>query len=236
MKFRLPLMKRFQEPIAVRCLKDRIRSHEDLGNVVIIIPKDACFEKLLVKSSRSLATLFENLEELYCTSTVIPAEKMTDETRTLYRKLKGMEFELEWKMQRVLKRKAQFKPYGRLLNLQAYIPELTVSDAVWKSLYRDSHFMRLLNAVKPEELSLTLSSLDTGKDITVPRKDTVYWSALDYYYNPVEIKWEARLTKVLPRLVFYKKNYIGMYDLMDMLCETARETTQQMITTAMKGG
>lgn len=235
MKFRL-FSKRTREPIVVRCLKDRIQSYKDLGRFVVIIPKGASFDRLLVRSSRSLATSFENLEELYCTSTVIPKEKMTEENRALYRKLKGMECELEWKTERLFKRRAQLKPYSGLANLQAYIPELMISDAIGKALNSDDSLTCLINAVRPEELSLTLSSLDMGKDFVVPKKDAVYWSALDYYYSPIEIIWEVRLTKILPRLLFHKKSYIDMYNLMDMICEKAIKLTQRMIQKPMKSG
>lgn len=236
MKFRLPSFRGMREPIVVRCLKDRIKNYKDFGRFVVIIPRGASFDRLLVRSSRSLATLFENLEELYCTSTVIPKHKMIEENRALYRKLKGMECELKWKRERVFKRKAHFKPYDGLANLQAYIPELMISDAIWKTLNSDNSLMRLINAVKPEELSLTLSSLDTERDFVMPKEDAVYWSTLDSYYNPTKIMWEVRLTKILPRLLFYKKSYIDMYNLMDMICEKSRELTQQMIITPAKGG
>lgn len=236
MKFRLPFFRGMREPLVVRCLKNRIQSYKDLGGFVVIIPRRASFDRLLIRSSRSLATLFENLEDLYCTLTVMPKWKMTKENRALYRKLKGMECELEWKREHVFKRKAQFKPYSGLANLQAYIPELMISDAIGKALNSEESLMCLINAVKPEELSLTLSSLGIEKDLVTPKKDAVHWSAIDYYYNPIEITWEAHLTKVLPRLLFYKKSYIDMYNLMDMLCEKARELTQRMIKTSTKGG
>jgi hypothetical protein len=122
-----------------------------------------------------------------CEVEVVPEDKMNDKYRELYRRLKSAECKLSWKGK--LWKKGFFTPIPN--DIQTCILQMKSSDELIDILHANKDIMKLINKIKPEELSLKLYA---GVNITKSIESANNFQ-MDFYSNPLKIAWIINLVE-----------------------------------------
>jgi hypothetical protein len=208
----------FEIPLTVRCLKDKIAEWDYAGSVIRILPKDASFDVLKVRTSRLMSTLFEIMETFECVINVKSEGDMSEKGRKLYQRLKGMECEL--KQTGIFRKKCLF----------AFPPQpscVEMDNRLIKALTSDNELLNVIRGLNLEELAISLYYRAPFDVYIKPSKEKVLASMADYYQNPKEIAWVVTASKVMPRLANYRKTVTKIYNILDYISKRIREITKE---------
>jgi len=208
----------FQIPIIVRCLKDKIAEWHSVGGVIQVLPKNASFDVLNIRTSRPLAALFEYMETFECAVKITSEENMNERGIKLYQRLKGMECELT--QTGVLRKNWLFK-------FLPQPPDVKMDDRLIKALSSDHDFLSMIRGLKPDELSISLFYRAPFDVYTSPSKEKLFASMAEYYQNPKEIAWIITASKVIPRFATYGKVVIKIYNLLEYVSQRVRKVTEE---------
>jgi hypothetical protein len=144
--------------------------------------------------------------QVTATDEIIQRGQMNSETTELYRKLKGMECEVE--VRGTIRKEVFFKPHRSLNDLKLRIPTLQVSDMLCKALERNEEIVDLVKAINPTEMSIGLHSipellLSQGESNT--SMNPVTEKTIEYFNNPTSITWIATLFTLFQELPFVQR-------------------------------
>lgn len=192
-------MRKSQEkPFIVKVFDKYIQRYSvSQQGVIFVEPKTLPIIKSLVFRSTVVGVLGFGETKWYVTAVyeVIGRGHMNSETAELYRRLKGMECEVEVKG--TIRKKVIFKPNRSLAELKLQIPTLQVSDRLCKTLERNKEIADLVKAIKPSEMSIGLHSIPEllqtpGESST--SMDPITEKTIYYFNNPTSITWIATLS------------------------------------------
>jgi len=209
----------FQIPLIIRCLKDKIAEWDYVGGVIRVLPKEASFDVLTLRTSRPLAALFERMETLECAVKIASEKDMNEKARKLYQRLKGME--CEFTQTGVLQKKLLF-------TFLPQPPNVKMDDRLIKMLSSDQDFLSMIRGVNPDELSISLYYRAPFDVYTRPSKEKVLAAMAEYYQNPKEIAWVITASKVIPRFANYGKVVIKIYKLLEYISQKVRRVTEEV--------
>jgi hypothetical protein len=127
--------------------------------------------------------------------------QMNNETVDLYRRLKGMECEVE--VSGIITQRVVFKPNRSLTKLKLQIPTLQVSDRLCKILEENMEIIDLIKTIRPVEMSIGLHSipelLQIPSESSTPI-DPVIQKTVYYFNNPTSITWIIALSTLFQEL------------------------------------
>ncbi|MHA1833056.1 MAG: hypothetical protein ACTSV7_03625, partial [Candidatus Baldrarchaeia archaeon] len=174
-----------EKPLPIICLEDLIEEWGYSEGAIIIKPKPPVnFDNFFI---RVKIAGFEKKYEFTGLVNIVPEESMNDETADLYRKLKNMEVQLEWKG--FFKKKPIFVTSSNIFLLRKHLPKIRPDNMLAEAFNRNKNLMRVIMYVKPMMIDIHLKSLpkDIWKEITVPEGDMgkmLMKSIRSYYENP----------------------------------------------------
>jgi hypothetical protein len=154
---------------------------------------------------------------------IVGRSQMNSETADFYRRLKGMECEVEVKG--TITKKVFFKPNRSLNELKLQIPALQISDRLCKILERNMEITDLIKAIRPAEMSIGLHSIpellqipsESDNSINPIIQKTIY-----YFNNPTSITWIATLSTLFQELPFVKNKAESVILLLSEIFQTIR--------------
>jgi len=211
-------------PYLVRCLGSNVESWKVTkeGDIEIKV-RGKPFDTL--QSRTRLIGFFGSEHEftLIAHVPVVPENRMNDRYRKLYRELKLMECEAEWKG--VFRRKYFFKPFRGLKIIFSKYPSLSFDPTIKDSLESDESFNSLLQKTKPDGLWITLHS---GYSKIIGFFEDVEETILDYFDYPEEIKWLIGASQVVETSHPTKEVVLDLYSILDFLSRKVVEITMEV--------
>lgn len=178
-------------PFIIRVFSDHIKSWSSSGGMIFAEPRITTLKSVVFKSA--VLGLLDT--KWYVTAIYEPVGEghMDEGTARLYRKLKGMECQLEVKG--LFKKRMFFGPHRNLTILKPYIPTLEVSDKISKALNQNTEVTRLMRRVNSDEMSICLYPMDTDLQREV-----------EVFNNPSSITWLINLSSIfIESLGLHKK-------------------------------
>jgi hypothetical protein len=137
---------------------------------------------------------------------IVERGQMNSETTELYRRLKGMECEVE--VRGTIRKEVIFKPHRGLNELKLRIPTLQVSDTLCRTLERNEEIVDLVKAINPTEMSVGLHSVPelllTQEEPSTPT-NPVTEKTIEYFNNPTSITWIVTLSTLFQELPFVQR-------------------------------
>lgn len=206
-------------PDIVKALESKVDAWKYLGEILLIIPKNAYFNEMYFLKRRLLWSMDEKSIFIGVTN-IVSENQMNRDMKKLYQKLKGMECEL--KREGFLGRRMYFKHSSSLLDIKNRISGLKLDDKLIRKLNEDKYLFDLLAKVKPEKLALALS---ISPNTPIQTAEDYYRTVLSYYKNPLKISWEVSLAKVIERGLGFRKTITGIFDIIDYLSKILKEIT-----------
>lgn len=205
-------------PDIIRALERRINDWRYSGEVMSIVPKAANFDEMYF-FKKGLLWSMDRKSIFVGMVNIVPQDQVTWDTKKLYQKLKGMECELE---RGFMWRNLHFRLHSDLIVLKKRIPTLELDDAIVRGLNNDTRLMTLLSTVKPEILTIILS---TAPGMQMATREDLHEAAAKYYNNPLRITWEMAITKIVERGLRYEKTINGIFDAFDLIATVLRENS-----------
>jgi hypothetical protein len=154
---------------------------------------------------------------------IVGREQMNTETADLYRRLKGMECEVE--VSGTITKRVIFKPNRSLTKLKLQIPTLQVSDRLCKILEENTEITDLIKTVRPEEVSIVLHSipelLQIPSESSTPI-DPITQKTIYYFNNPTSITWIVTLSTLFQELPFVQRKADSVIRLFNEIFQTVR--------------
>jgi hypothetical protein len=154
---------------------------------------------------------------------IVGRDQMNSETANFYRRLKGMECEVEVKG--TITKKVIFKPNRSLNKLKPQIPALQISDRLCKILERNTEIADLIKAIKPVEMSIGLHSIPELLQIPGEHDnsiDPVIQRTIYYFNNPTSITWIATLSTLFQELPFVQNKAKSVIRLFSEIFQTIK--------------
>lgn len=154
---------------------------------------------------------------------IVGRDQMNSETADFYRRLKGMECEVEVKG--IITKKVFFTPNRSLNELKLQIPALQISNRLCKILERNTEIADLIKAIKPVEMSIGLHSIP--ELLQVPSEsgsstDPVIQRTIYYFNNPTSITWIATLSTLFQELPFVQNKAESVIRLFNEIFQTIK--------------
>jgi len=203
------------KPWFVICLDDLIEKWGMSNGVVVMIPKNKNLDYFVVSTKSALG--LEKSWRFTGVSNLISQDKMNEETRKLYWKLKSMEVQLEWKG--FLTKKPYFITSKNLVSLKKNIKnmtELKPDNTLANNLNEHPQVMKKIKKVKPMSLNIYIRTMHEGEDKEKEMtKD-------DVYFTPQEITWFIKVSHILYEFR-RKKKIREIYDLIVFLASYLKD-------------
>jgi hypothetical protein len=154
---------------------------------------------------------------------VVGKDQMNTEAAELYRRLKGMECEVEVKG--TIRKEVFFKPHKSLSELKLQIPTLQISNKLCRVLEENNVITDLVKTINPAEMSIELHSIpelmQTSKEKST-QIDPIIEKAVHYFNNPTSITWIATLSTLFQELPFVQRKADSVIQLFNDIFITIR--------------
>jgi len=210
-------------PFIVKVFKRHLRNWSLAAGVLYAEPMNSIFQHIVFTSQRM--ALFETKWHIIAIYEYVGSDEMNDEAKKLYRKLKGMECELEM---RILKKMPFFKPHKNLNDLKVYIPNLNISDYISQNLNKNQKVKKLLRSVDPLEAYITLLSLSPEHQTLSESQGDKIQSMVNFFDNPSSVTWIVTLTVMLPRFFGLQKKADDIFSLLNNICRVLKQETEKI--------
>lgn len=200
-------------------LPDKVKSWRGSENKFIIEPKNANFSQIICVAQEISFGFGELKWDMSAVVPVVPKEEMNEEAKRIFRRLKGMECQLEW--EGLGKRKPKFVLAPTLSDQRKFLPDLVVSPKIVNYLNKKTEVLDLLRTVKPDNILLALY-------IGFPEDSNhVFRIYQRYYENPQEITWIAIMRRAFLRgeMIRYRKLFLAIYDFFNETGSALRNLT-----------
>ncbi|RLE72583.1 MAG: hypothetical protein DRJ45_01615 [Thermoprotei archaeon] len=214
-------------PLEVRVLKDKIAEWKSRGGILYIKFKDSYFEDLYIRT-QSISFSFDVKHIFTVPISIINRGDMNEKYVKLYRILKGMEAQLEYKG--IINRKPFFINLSKLNRLKNFLPDLKISNTLISILNNDKELLELIRKIKPGELTIGLKSMFDTFVYFSASPEAILHSEATYYKEPTEIMWLIMLSVMLIRGPSYKKSLSGIYKILNKISYYTREITRNIST------
>lgn len=214
-----------KEPDVVKVLSAFLTKWNPTIGGTLVYPKDTLFEEMLIKTV-PVGLGFENATEFSCSVNVVPEEEMDEKKREIYRRLKGMECELEY--EGTISKKPRFKPSESLSKLTRFVPSLLISNDLVNTLHNEGKLISLIRTVRPDELKFSLISVTQADFAEIATSSEGMLSSMARFYNePKRIVWVFKLKKMITKGPKYSRDVIGAFNIVRSASETAFQFTRR---------
>lgn len=195
----------------VACLRDRLKDWRSAGEGVALFPKEASFDVMYVVRRRlSFFLSFDYKWDFSTHILVFDEGDMDDDRRALYRRLKGMECELEWKG--MILRRPRFKSYSKLRRM---VPMAKPSAVLIELLNGNERLMKAISASKLDEIYVN-TYYEAPGGVSPAR------GILEFYNNPSKVGWIIRATKGPGGEFRFKRTVNEIFNVFDILSKELR--------------
>jgi hypothetical protein len=184
-----------ETPFIVKLFERHIRNWGGSSSIVQALPKNANFSYLMFSQSR--VGLFETKWNISAVYEAIPREAMNEEAAILFRKIKGLECSMTSKG--LLRKTYRFKPLSILQELQKELPEFKPSDELSELLNQDAQLIQLLNALKPDDMTISLHSIPLEYQPFARSLEATIKGMAEFYRNPSYITWVVTFSRMISR-------------------------------------
>jgi len=192
-----PAERQREKPFIVRVFDKHIQNYQLIQGLIIAEPKTPRLIKNLFFRSLPVGILGFGETKWYITAVheAVDKTRMNKKAAELYRKLKGMECQMEAKG--LLRKKITFKPHESLTELKRHIPTLQVSDKLCQALEKNEKILRLIKSINPGEMSIGLHSIPElyqAPKESAASTDRLTQNTVYYFKNPSSITWIITLS------------------------------------------
>ena len=202
----------FTLPFMVRLFSKYVRKWSWIEGVIFVEPKSTILKVLIFRpavvgladTKWYITAVYEHLGE----------GSMNEEAKKLYRRLKGMECQLEVKG--LLRKSVVFKPNRDLMILKHHIPALEVSDRLYRALNENDEVIRLVRVLKPSDMSISLYSEPSAQQ---PLGSASLQGSLTFFDNPLCIRWLITLDMIYTRGIGLKREADNVFKLFEEVCK-----------------
>jgi hypothetical protein len=212
-------------PFVIKVFEKYVESWFSVYGIIQAKPKNAVFHYLTFMPKR--VALFETRWCITAIYTCVNSEYMNTKTEEVYRKLKGMECELEVKG--LLKKAVIFKPHHLLIELKTHIPNLTISQTLSQILNGDQNIIILLKHINPVEMTVTLDSIPPKYQPFLHSHEAIMQGMLDYYNKPLSITWIVSLSVMLPKIPGLSTQADNIFQVLNRICVLLKRMTEDFI-------
>jgi len=205
-----------REPFIVQYLRDQIKTWKGNEREFVIEPKNATFSQIECVAQEIKFGFGELKWDISAVVPIVPKGEMNEETKRIFRRLKGMECQLKWEA--FGKRKPKFVMSPTLLDQKKLIPDLEPSPNLADSLNSKREVLDTLNIVKPDHVFFILHT-------SLPQTSDYFFRIFQRYYeNPEEITWIITLRRAFFRgeMARYEKLFQAIYDFFSEAADALR--------------
>ncbi len=221
-----------REPLEVIILGDYIREWRNVRGGILLTPKSHLhFDRLIIQSQYAIS--MEKIFSFSCMIDLVPEEGMGEDSRRLYRSFVGLAAELSWRGS-IFWPRPLFKSHTLLDRLRDHIPEIRVSTELVDELNRSGPVIKMLRKVRPKSLHIVLSSFLRLPTEPADVEPDPIRRLVDYYHNPVEVSWVISLSKLIMRSIGYKKSFINIIRLLDLISQVIVDVSHGVSTKLIK--
>jgi len=215
-------------PLEVRVLKDKIAEWKSRGGILYIKFKDSNFEELYIRT-QPISFSFDVKHIFTVPIKIVDKGEMSKRYVKLYRMLKGMEAELEYKG--IINRKPFFINLSKLNRLKTLLPDLRIDNTLVSTLNNDQELLGLIKKIKPGEITIGLKSMFDTFVYFSTSPETILHNEATYYQDPAEIMWLIELSVMLIRGPAYKKSLRSIYTILNRISYYVRNIAEDMAST-----
>jgi hypothetical protein len=209
------------DPFIVNIFREFLRNWRWFGSMIYAKPKKAKFQHLLfeprffgfTETKWYITALYEAIKE----------EKMDEEARKLYRKLKGTECELSSRRYNLLFKQYFFKSHELLEELRTIIPTIAISEELSKALNENQQIIALIKTLRPSEMTITLNSIPPEYQPFISSREILLQGMRAFYEKPTNITWNIRVCKVFNRGLFAKRNATETFQLLNQVSSVLKK-------------
>jgi len=206
-------------PFIIRILRKHITEWTGSARGVIFAnPISHAFDYLIIHAIR-IAT-FSAGWRIIAVYQAFRNDAMNEEMEDVYRRLKGMECELLSKG--VLKKRYQFKPLDSLKALRAFLPQITVSDEIARTLNDSEKINSLLSLARPDTLTVTLDSLPSAFKPFSDLAEASLQGMIYFFKKPGHITWLISAGKLFVRGLDSQKVADSLFSLLEEIAHNLR--------------
>jgi hypothetical protein len=218
--------KRRETPFIVRVFEKHIQTYSvnKEGMIFVQLKTPSTIKGLTFKSKPiGILGFGETKWSVTAVNEIIGRDQMNNEMADLYRRLRGMECEVDVKG--VITKRVIFRPSGSLTELKPYIPTLQVSDRLCKILEDNTEIIELIKTIRPDEMSIGLHSIP--EMLQIPSEpstpiDPVIQQTVHYFNNPTSITWIITLSTLFQELPFVQRKADSVIELFNEIFQTIK--------------
>jgi len=212
-------------PFIVRYLENHIKKWVESGDTIYIEPLEASFDGLFVRS-HWISLSFDRKWEFSSTLNLVSDKDMARKFEA-YRKLKELECELGWRG--FLRREPYFKTFSQLLKLGSMISQFKPNSKLVENLNTDSEIIRLIKDVRPDQVAVTLHSINESSMPLISTEEDYFRALVNYYNDPLRISWNVTSFRCLHAGLSHKRNVIGMFNILDKISSHIRQVSMEFL-------
>jgi len=217
----------FNAPRYVQALIGYIEDWKPTSRGMILYLKDEKIKEVLIQYRR-LSMCFDVKTQLSCSVNIVSKIEMDKEKIELFRQLKEMECELNWINKSIFFREPRFVSPPYLNLLRDRIPGFKINDSLRRYLSQDKNLMKLICAIKPDDLIIKLICFNPEVRPTEAfdnLSEALLDSIIEFYRNPAEITWVISVAKLLS--LAQGKHLRGMIDILRILSDKIDSFTRR---------